>query len=70
MNQFLAYTSLMGLGEWMQNLIERVKYFTTWASTCQQPTLIWLGAFTFPKGFLTSILQVRKPLHYIINLNL
>lgn len=50
----------MNLGAWMQNLIERVTYFTTWTNTNKQPVSIWLGAFTFPSSFLTSVLQVHK----------
>ncbi|CAI6360698.1 unnamed protein product [Macrosiphum euphorbiae] len=51
-----TYPSLMNLGAWMQNLIERVKYFTTLVNTSQQPVSIWLGAFTSPTAFLTCIL--------------
>ncbi|XP_025208084.1 dynein heavy chain 2, axonemal-like [Melanaphis sacchari] len=51
-----TYPSLMNLGAWMQNLIERVKYFTTLINTNQQPVSIWLGAFTSPTSFLTCIL--------------
>ncbi|XP_060835340.1 dynein axonemal heavy chain 2-like [Rhopalosiphum padi] len=51
-----TYPSLMNLGAWMQNLIERVKYFTTLINTSQQPVSIWLGAFTSPASFLTCIL--------------
>lgn len=57
---FSAYPSSMTLGAWFQNLIERVKYFTTWTNSSQQPVSIWLGAFMFPSSFLTSVLQVRK----------
>lgn len=49
----------MNLGAWMQNLIERVKYFTTLVNTNQQPVTIWLGAFTSPTAFLTCILLVQ-----------
>lgn len=52
----------MNLGAWMQNLIERVKYFTFWTNTNEQPVSIWLGAFTFPTSYLIGVLQVRT--HY------
>ncbi|VVC43185.1 Dynein heavy chain, domain-2,Dynein heavy chain domain,Dynein heavy chain, domain-1,Dynein heavy chain, P- [Cinara cedri] len=52
-----TYPSLMNLAAWTQNLMERVKYFNTWAITNQQPVSVWLGAFVFPSSFLTSILQ-------------
>ncbi|XP_008181522.3 dynein heavy chain 2, axonemal [Acyrthosiphon pisum] len=51
-----TYPSLMNLGAWMKNLIERVKYFTTLVNASQQPVSIWLGAFTSPTAFLTCIL--------------
>lgn len=49
----------MNLGAWMENLIERVKYFTTLVNTSQQPVSIWLGAFTSPTSLLTCILLVK-----------
>lgn len=55
----LAYPSVMNLGAWMQNLTERVEYFTSWTNTNEQPVSIWLGAFVFPTSFLTGVLQVR-----------
>lgn len=57
----------MNLAAWMQNLIERVKYFNTWANTNQQPVSIWLGAFVNPSRFLTSILQVQNYYCDILN---
>lgn len=50
----------MNLGAWMQNLIERVKYFTTLINTSQPPVSIWLGAYTSPTSFLTCILLVQQ----------
>ncbi|XP_050431508.1 dynein axonemal heavy chain 2 [Adelges cooleyi] len=55
-----AYPSLMNLGAWTQDLIERVSYFTIWANTVRPPVLFWLGAYTFPTGFLTAVLQIES----------
>lgn len=58
----------MNLAAWMQNLIERIKYFNTWANTNEQPISIWLGAFIFPARFLTSVLQVQNYNYHILNI--
>ncbi|XP_050531221.1 dynein axonemal heavy chain 2 isoform X2 [Daktulosphaira vitifoliae] len=55
-----AYPSLMNLGAWTQDLIERINHFTIWAVTARQPILFWLGAYTFPTGFLTAVLQMES----------
>ncbi|XP_050440794.1 dynein axonemal heavy chain 2-like [Adelges cooleyi] len=55
-----AYPSTMHLGAWLNNLIERVKYFQKWVDTVQLPIVSWLGAFMYPTSFLTSILQIES----------
>lgn len=54
----IAYPSLMSLGTWTQDLIKRVNHFTEWATKMRPPILFWLGAYTYPTGFLTAVLQV------------
>jgi len=56
--KILAYPSLMSLGPWTQDLIERVNHFKIWANKTHPPTLFWLGAYTYPITFLTAVLQV------------
>jgi len=55
----LAYPSLMSLGPWTQDLIERINHFKTWANKTHPPILFWLGAYTYPITFLTAVLQVN-----------
>lgn len=57
--KFTAYPSLMPLGAWTQDLTERVNHFTTWATRIHPPVLFWLGAYTYPTGFLTAVLQAN-----------
>lgn len=51
-----AYFSLMPLANWFADLIKRYEFFKLWA-TKGIPLTFWIGAFTFPTGFTTSILQ-------------
>jgi len=55
----LAYPSLMSLGPWTEDLIERINHFKTWANKTHPPILFWLGAYTYPITFLTAVLQVN-----------
>lgn len=52
-----AYLSLMPLGSWTLDLIDRVNHFKVWASDLRPPVLFWLGAYTYPTSFLTAVLQ-------------
>ncbi|KAK4469213.1 hypothetical protein MN116_006788 [Schistosoma mekongi] len=52
-----TYCSLKPLGSWARDLAARVELFAKWASTAHPPKLFWIGAFTFPTGFLTAVLQ-------------
>lgn len=56
-NLFQTYSSLKPLGSWARDLAARVELFAKWASTTHPPKLFWIGAFTFPTGFLTAVLQ-------------
>ncbi|RKP17872.1 hypothetical protein ROZALSC1DRAFT_23782, partial [Rozella allomycis CSF55] len=51
-----TYPSLKPLGAWTRDLIQRIDFFSNW-SKGNEPKFFWLGAFTFPCGFLTAVLQ-------------
>jgi len=51
-----AYPSLLPLGSWMRDLIQRIAQLTEWV-TDTYPNVFWLSGFTYPTGFLTSVLQ-------------
>jgi len=51
-----AYPSLKPLNSWIVDLNARVKEMRDWALK-GQPMVFWISAFTYPKGFLTAILQ-------------
>ncbi|XP_026819508.1 dynein heavy chain 2, axonemal-like [Rhopalosiphum maidis] len=55
-----TYPSLMSLGPWTQDLIERINHFKTWANKTHPPVLFWLGAYTYPITFLTAVLQIHS----------
>ncbi|KXS19215.1 hypothetical protein M427DRAFT_507867 [Gonapodya prolifera JEL478] len=44
------------LGAWMRDLTMRVEFFDKWLKG-GEPATFWLGAFSFPTGFLTAVLQ-------------
>jgi dynein heavy chain len=46
----------MPLANWFGDLVDRYAFFNTWALK-GVPLHFWLGAFTYPTGFTTSILQ-------------
>lgn len=52
-----TYSSLKPLGSWSRDLSARVDLFAKWAHTAHAPKTYWIGAFTFPTGFLTAVLQ-------------
>ncbi|KAI9101992.1 dynein heavy chain and region D6 of dynein motor-domain-containing protein [Phlyctochytrium arcticum] len=51
-----AYGSLKPLASWTRDLLQRVEFFADWAKGSEMK-MFWLGAFTFPTGFLTAVLQ-------------
>jgi len=51
-----AYFSLKPLANWFEDLKRRYEFFLTW-STKGIPFSFWIGAFTYPTGFTTSLLQ-------------
>ena len=61
-----AYPSMKPLASWTRDLVQRVEFFTTWATTARPPKFFWMSAFTFPTGFLTAVLQTSARLHGVI----
>jgi dynein heavy chain, axonemal len=51
-----TYSSLKPLAAWTRDLLLRIEHFSDWAKGIE-PKQFWLGAFTFPTGFLTAVLQ-------------
>jgi dynein heavy chain len=54
-----GYPSLRPLLSWFADFIRRVEFFRDWNDT-GVPTSCWLGAFFFPQGFLTGVLQTHS----------
>lgn len=57
-----GYFTQMPLSNWFEDLQKRYDFFSVWA-TKAAPYVYWLGAFTFPTGFTTCLMQrlSRKP---------
>jgi dynein heavy chain len=51
-----AYFSLKPLANWFADLCERYEFLSHW-SVKGIPFHFWIGAFTYPNGFTTSLLQ-------------
>lgn len=51
-----AYFSSKPLSNWFEDLKLRYEFFSVWADR-SAPTLYWIGAFTYPTGFTTCLLQ-------------
>lgn len=51
-----AYFSLKPLSNWFEDLVKRYEFFRDWATKGTQYHF-WIGAFTYPTGFTTSLLQ-------------
>ena len=52
-----AYPSLLPLGLWYADLLQRVKELESWTSDFQLPAAVWLAGFFNPQSFLTAIMQ-------------
>lgn len=51
-----AYFSLKPLANWFTDLAKRYDFFHVWSQK-GLPFSFWIGAFTYPTGFTTSLLQ-------------
>ena len=51
-----TYFSMKGLSNWIEDLVCRYQFFSTWAHK-GVPYVFSLSYFTFPTGFTTSLLQ-------------
>lgn len=51
-----AYFSLKPLTSWFADLCHRYAFFATWSER-GMPFTFWIGAFTYPTGFTTSLQQ-------------
>jgi len=51
-----AYFSMKPLSNWFEDLCARYAFFDEWAIK-GTPFTFWIGAFTYPTGFTTSLLQ-------------
>ncbi|KAL0477674.1 hypothetical protein AKO1_015524 [Acrasis kona] len=60
----VAYPSRKPLSTWFLDLLDRVKFIKSWIEN-GEPDVFWIGAFFFPQGFLTSVLQMHSRKHKI-----
>lgn len=51
-----GYFTMKPLSNWFDDLGQRYAFFNDWA-TGRAPYVFWIGAFTFPTGFTTCLLQ-------------
>ncbi|KAF5274393.1 hypothetical protein FQA39_LY07273 [Lamprigera yunnana] len=52
-----AYPSLLPLGQWVNDLANRIRELEVWVSDFQMPFAAWLGGFFNPQSFLTAVMQ-------------
>merc|ERR1711865_206114 len=52
----VAYPSLMPLGAWTNDLVDRLDFYTNWVKE-GIPPIFWISAFFFPQAFMTGTLQ-------------
>ena len=57
----LAYPSLLPLGMWLVNLLERQKQLQDWTADLATPKCTWISGLFNPQAFLTAVLQVTAP---------
>jgi len=51
-----AYPSLKPLAAWVQDLVDRLDFFSTWVEK-DLPSVYWVSGFFFPQAFMTGTLQ-------------
>ena len=52
-----AYPSMLPLGIWYTDLLQRIKELESWVSDFNLPVCVWLSGFFNPQSFLTAIMQ-------------
>jgi dynein heavy chain len=52
----LGFLSLKPLGAWMEELIQRITFFSDWIEK-GKPAVYWFSGFFFPQAFITGTLQ-------------
>lgn len=53
------YNSCKGLDSWIEDLCKRIQQLNSWVENRNAPSIFWLGGFTNPSGFLTTIMQIE-----------
>jgi len=56
MSTNIGYPSLKPLGSWVEDLVERIKFVSSWVYD-GPPLTFWVAAFFFPQGFMTATMQ-------------
>ena len=59
-----SYLTLLPLGAWHRDLIQRTRFLRAWMKKGEPPSF-WLSAFYFPNTFLNAVLQVHVRSHKI-----
>lgn len=52
------------LSTWIEQLNDKTRFFRVWLNE-EQPYVFWLGAFIFPQGFMTALLQNYSRQHTV-----
>ena len=53
----ISYPSLKPLSSWVNDLLKRVAFFSSWLQKRQNPSIYWIGGFYVTQAFITGTLQ-------------